>query len=145
MIPHRAACNAALGACSQLGMHDAARLLFMQMAKRALVPNQKTYGIMIKVYSSSNQPEEAVDLFETMRKKCLVPDRYAYHHAIYCCIKLQRMEYAVKLYNDMMQAKVPLCMNTYVLLSEACRKVGWSSLANNLMTDMAEAAPGPEA
>jgi len=145
MIPHRAACNAALGACSQLGMHDAARLLFMQMARRAVVPNERTYSIMIKVYSYSNQPEEAVDLFETMRKKCLVPDGYDYHYAICCCIKLQRMKYAVKLYNDMVQAKVPRCMNTYVFLSEACRKVGWHSLANNLMTDMAEAAPGREA
>jgi len=39
--------NAVLGACFQLGMHDDARLLFTQMAERTLVPDTKSYSVML--------------------------------------------------------------------------------------------------
>jgi pentatricopeptide repeat protein len=128
----RHAYNAVLSACSQLGMYEEARELFVQMADLGLLPSEKTYGVMIKAYSSNRQDKEAVALFETMREQRLEPDRYAYHHAIRSCIMLQRVEYAVELYKDAVQAKMPLCGNTYVLLSEACRNVGLSSLADKL-------------
>jgi pentatricopeptide repeat protein len=142
--------NAVLGARSQLGMLDEARELFLQMVDSALVPNEKTYGIMIKVYSASNHLKEAIALFETMREQCLEPDRYAYHHAIRSCITLQRFEYAMSLHNDMVQKNVPLLVSTLVLLSGACENAGWDALAAELMTDLArakeaEAQHGPEA
>jgi pentatricopeptide repeat protein len=128
--------NAVLGARSRLGMHDKARELYMQMADHAVVPNEKTYGIMIKVYSASNRPENALALFETMREQSLEPDRYAYHHAIRSCIALQRIEYAVGLYREAVHANAPLCMSTYALLSGACKKVGWNSVASTLDADL---------
>merc|ERR1740138_1187172 len=134
-----AAYNAVLGARSQLGMLDEARELFLQMVDRALVPNEKTFGIMIKVYSASNHLKEAVALFETMREQCLEPDRYAYHHAIRSCITLQRYQYAVDLYNEMVQKEVPLLVGTLVLLSGACKNAGWNALAAELMTGLAHA------
>jgi pentatricopeptide repeat protein len=39
--------NAMLGACLQLGMHDEARQLLMQMAERTLVPDAKSYSVML--------------------------------------------------------------------------------------------------
>lgn len=119
--------NAVLGACTQLGMYDKARELFMQMAERGLSPNAKTYCIMVKAYSFNNQHEESIVLFETMRELCFKPDSHAYHHVIRSCITLQRIEYAVELYNDMVQAKV----------SGACIKSGRNSLATELTTELA--------
>jgi pentatricopeptide repeat protein len=118
-------------------MHNEARELFARMADLGLVPNEKTYGIMIKVYSSTQQDEDAVALLERMRGQWLEPDRYAYHHAIRSCIALQRVEHAAALYNDMVQAKVPPLASTCVLLSGACKACGWTSLEAKLMADLA--------
>jgi pentatricopeptide repeat protein len=137
--PDKAACNAVLGARSQLGMLDEARELFLQMVDSAVVPNGKTYGIMIKVYSASNHLKEAIALFETMREQCFEPDRYAYHHAIRSCVALHRFEYAADVYNVMVQKEVPPLVNTLVLLSGACKNAGWNALAAELMTDLARA------
>lgn len=117
----RATYNAVLSACSQLGMLDEARRLFMQMADRELVPSLKSYGIMIKVYTFSFRCEEAIALLERMREQCLEPDRYAYHHAITSCIRLRRLQYAVQLYRDMCLANVACCASTYDLLSRQCK------------------------
>ncbi|CAK0901891.1 unnamed protein product [Prorocentrum cordatum] len=135
----RAAYNAVLGARFQLGMLDEARELFLRMADSSLVPNEKTYGVMIKVYLASNSLEEAIALFETMQEQGLDPDRYAYHHAIRASIALQRVEYAVGLYNDMVEKKVPPLMSTIALLSGVCAGAGWNALAVELMTHMARA------
>jgi pentatricopeptide repeat protein len=132
----QAAYNSVLRARLQLGMHNEARDLFMQMADQGVVPNGKTYGIMVRGYSSIEQFENAIALFETMREQSLEPDWHAYHHAIRSCITLQRVEYAVELYNDAVQAKVPLCTSTYVLLSGACKGVGWDCLASKLVTEL---------
>ncbi|CAK0891619.1 unnamed protein product [Prorocentrum cordatum] len=132
----RVAYNAVLCACSQNGMLDQARELFMQMTSTGLVPNGKTFGIMIKVYYSSNRPKEAVAIFDTMREQHLEPDRFAYHHVINACIKLQRIEYAVELYKDMLQAKLPPCDNTHIYLSAACKKHGWTTTADQVMKDL---------
>lgn len=137
--PHRAAYNAALGAYSQLSMGNEARKLFDRMADRGLVPNAKSFGIMIKVYTSGLLHEEAVALFEKMREQRLEPDRYAYHHAIFSCIQLQRIEFAMALYKDMVQANVPVCMNTYDLLIGALKTVDWKPSASKLMADLVQA------
>jgi pentatricopeptide repeat protein len=132
----RVAYNAVLCALSQLNMLDRARQMFMEMDSAGLVPNGKTYGIMIKVYYSSNRPKEAVAIFDTMREQRLEPDRFAYHHAINSCIKLQRLEYAVELYKAMVQAKLPPCDNTHIYLSAACKKQGWTTTAEQIMKDL---------
>jgi pentatricopeptide repeat protein len=124
--PDRVAFNAVLGACSKLGWHDEARQLFMQMADRKLVPDEKSYAIMIHVYRSSNQFKDAVALFETMREHCLKPRRHDYHNAITSCVNLQRIEYAVELYNDMVQAEVRPCESTCAYLRAGCQALGWS-------------------
>jgi len=126
-----AAYNAVLGACAQLGMHDEARELFMKMVDHAVAPNAKTFGVMMKVYSSSNQLENAIALFEAMREQSLEPDRYAYHYAICSCITLKRMAYAGELFEDVVQKKVPLCTSTCDRLSGACRNIGRNSLTNS--------------
>jgi len=132
----RVAYNAVLCACSQHGMLEQARELFMQMTSTGLVPNGKTFGIMIKVYYSSNRPKEAVAIFDTMREQRLEPDRFAYHHAINACVKLQRIEYATELYRDMVRAKLPPCDNTHIYLSAACKKRGWTTTADQIMKDL---------
>lgn len=133
---NRAAYNSVLRARFQLGMHNEARDLFMQIADHGMVPNAGTYGIMVRGYSSSDQFENAIALFETMREQSLEPDWDAYHHAIRSCIALQRVKCAVELYNDAVQAKVPLRKGTYVLLSGACKGVGWDCLASKLITTL---------
>jgi len=132
----RVAYNAVLCACSQHGLLDHARELFMQMTSTGFVPNEKTYGIMMKVYYSSNRPKEAVAIFDAMRELRLEPDRFAYHHVVNACIKLQRIEYAVEVYKDMVRAKLPPCDNTHVYLSAACRKRGWTTTADQIMKDL---------
>jgi len=132
----RVAYNAVLCACSQHGMFDQARELFMQMDAAGLVPNGKTYGIMMKVYSCSNRPKEAVAIFDAMREQRHEPDRFAYHHAINACIKLQRIEYAIDVYNDMIGAKLPPCDNTHIYLSAACKKRGLTTTADQIMKDL---------
>merc|ERR1740127_297728 len=115
------------------------------MDAAGLVPNGKTYGIMIKVYYSSNRPKEAVAIFDTMREQRLEPDRFAYHHAINSCIKLQRLEYAVELYKAMVQAKLPPCDNTHIYLSAACKKQGWTTTAEQIMKDLEHVKQAPAA
>jgi len=133
----RVAYNAVLCACSQQGMLDQARELFMQMTSTGLAPNGKTFGIMIKVYYSSDRPKEAVAIFDTMREQRLEPDRFAYHHVINACTKLQRIEYAIELYKDMVRAKLAPCDNTHIYLSAACKKHGWTTTADQIMKDLA--------
>ncbi|CAK0873466.1 unnamed protein product [Prorocentrum cordatum] len=127
---YREAYNAALGIRLQLGMHNAAHELFMKRVDHAVAPNSRTYSIMIRVYSFSGQHEKTIAIFETMRGHPFEPDHIDYHHAIRSCIMIQRVEYAVKLYRDASQAKLPLPASTYVILSRACERVGWKSLAN---------------
>lgn len=128
--------NAVLGACFRLGSYERARRLFMQMADRALEPNGKTYGIMIRVYSSNKELEEALALFETMRDQCMNPNRFEYNYAIRFCIALERIGHAVELYEDMVQAKMHLCVDTCILLSRECRKIGWTHLADKLSSGL---------
>ncbi|CAK0902309.1 unnamed protein product [Prorocentrum cordatum] len=135
----RAAYNSVLGARFQLGMLDEARELFLRMNDSSLVPNEKTFGIMIKVYSAKNDHEGAIALFGTMQEQRMEPDRYAYHHAIRSSITLQRVEYAVDLYNDMLHKKVPPLMNTVSILSGACASVGWHARSAELLTHLARA------
>ncbi|CAK0843177.1 unnamed protein product [Prorocentrum cordatum] len=66
MKPDGVAYNAVLGACCQLGMHERARHLFLQMAERELVPDRKSYSIMVKVCATSNQPEAALTFMGTI-------------------------------------------------------------------------------
>jgi len=132
----RVAYNAVLCALSQLGMLDQAQQMFLEMSSAGLAPNGKTFGIMIKVYYSSNRPKEAVAIFDTMREQRLEPDRFAYHHVVNACIKLQRIEYAIDVYNDMIRAKLPPCDNTHIYLSAACRKRGWTTTADQIMKDL---------
>ncbi|CAK0832651.1 unnamed protein product [Prorocentrum cordatum] len=132
----RAAYNALLVACCQLGLHDEAKHLFMQMADRALEPNAKSYVTMVKVYASSNEPKTALALFETCRDRCFKPDRFAYHHAICSCIALQRIRYAVELYRGAIHANMVLCTCTYVALSSACQKIGRIELAGKIRADL---------
>ncbi|CAK0821918.1 unnamed protein product [Prorocentrum cordatum] len=144
----RVAYNAVLCALSQLGMLDQAQQMFLEMSSAGLAPNGKTFGIMIKVYYSSNRPKEAVAVFNAMQEQRMEPDRFAYHHAINSCIKLQRLEYALELYKGMLQAKLPPCDNTHIYLSAACKKQGWTSTADQIMKDLEQvkelhAARGP--
>jgi len=144
----RVAYNAVLCALSQLGMLDQAQQMFLEMSSAGLAPNGKTFGIMIKVYYSSNRPKEAVAVFNAMQEQRMEPDRFAYHHAINSCIKLQRLEDALELYKGMLQAKLPPCDNTHIYLSAACKKQGWTSTADQIMKDLEQvkelhAARGP--
>ncbi|CAK0788426.1 unnamed protein product [Prorocentrum cordatum] len=135
----RAAYNAILVACCQLGMHEIAQQLFMQMADRALKPNAKSYSTMVKSYLFNNEPEKALALFATMRGKCFKPDRFAYHHAILSCIALERIQYGVELYEDAVTANIALCAYTYVALTSACQEFGRHELVDKIMADMARA------
>jgi len=132
----RKAYNAVLGACLQLGMHNEAEHLFGNMAGHAVAPNARTYGIMIRVYSFSYQFAKAIGIFDAMREQSFQPDRFAYHHTIQSCIKHQRVEYAVELYKDSVQAKVPLCTSTYVILIRACKEIGWELWASTFEMEL---------
>ncbi|CAK0807344.1 unnamed protein product [Prorocentrum cordatum] len=132
----RKAYNAVLGACLQLGMHNEAEHLFGNMAGHAVAPNARTYGIMIRVYSFSYQFAKAIGIFDAMREQSFQPDRFAYHHTIQSCIKHQRVEYAVELYKDSVQAKVPLCTSTYVILIRTCKEIGWELWASTFEMEL---------
>ncbi|CAK0885513.1 unnamed protein product [Prorocentrum cordatum] len=121
----RTAYNAVLGACLQLGMHNEAQELFGKMADHAVAPNARSYGIMIRVYSYCGQFEKAIAIFDAMREQSFEPNRFAYHHTIHACIMSERVQYAVQLYNDSVQTQMPLCARTYVMLSRACRDIGF--------------------
>jgi len=127
--------NAVLCAFVQLGMHNEAQELFRNMANHAVAPNARSYAVMIKVYLFSGQFDKAIAIFDAMRELSFEPDRYAYHYTIRSCIMLQRVDYAVKLYEDSVQAKVPLCTNTYVNLTRACKDIGWTGMASKLKID----------
>lgn len=67
--------NAMLGACLQLGMHDDARQLLMQMAERTLVPDTKSYSVMLPARRTapfSNVPRLAplLDRWEEIVSVC---------------------------------------------------------------------------
>lgn len=92
---------------------------------------------MIRVYACSDQFEKAITIFDSIREQSFEPDRFAYHHTIRACIMSQRVEYAVKLYKDAVQAKVPLAISTYVILSRACKDMGWKCLASKFEMELA--------
>mmetsp|Transcript_101329 Transcript_101329/g.286929 ORF Transcript_101329/g.286929 Transcript_101329/m.286929 type:complete len:221 (-) Transcript_101329:129-791(-) len=132
----QSAYNVVLGVLIQHGMHDAAHELFTKMADHAVAPNARSYGTMIRVYACSDQFEKAITIFDSMREQSFEPDRFAYHHAIYACSMIQRVEYAVELYRDAVQAKVPLCTSTCVILRRACLDVGWKCLASKFEMEL---------
>lgn len=135
--PDRAALNAALDACCQLGRVAQAQHLFEQMPRLGVAPNANTYGIMIRTYASGNMAAEAAALFQSMREAGVEPSRHAYHDAILCCVKLQRLEDAIAVYNEMVRARVLPRDVTCQCLSQACQKRGWSLISDQITKDTA--------
>lgn len=135
--PDRASFNAALGACSQLGRVSEAQQLFRQMPSYGLAPDAKAYSTLIRAYASNNRAQEALALFEAMREEGVKPTRFAYHDAVCCSVKLQRLEDAIALYNEMVRSKVSACGSTCQCLSHACRKRGWTDIADQIIEDIA--------
>ncbi|CAK0864551.1 unnamed protein product, partial [Prorocentrum cordatum] len=135
--PDRVSFNAALSACSQLGRVSEAQQLFEQMPSFGLAPDAKAYSTLIRAYASNNRAREALALFESMREEDVKPNRFAYHDAVCCSVKLQRLEDAIALYNEMIRSKVPACGSTCQCLSHACRKRGWTDIADQIIEDLA--------
>jgi pentatricopeptide repeat protein len=129
----RVAYNAALCACSHLGMVDQALELFEKMPDCALVPNGKTYGALIKACTSTGKMKEAIDLFGSMREAGIEPNQFAYHDAIQSCVRMRRIGKAITLYRDMIQANVPPCDKTYVYLGKECQKRGLTDIADQIL------------
>jgi pentatricopeptide repeat protein len=129
----RVAFNAALCAYSHLGKTHQALQLFEAMPGHSLEPNGKTYGTLIRACTTANKVYEALELFQTMQEKGFAPNRYAYHDVIHCCVKSRRLGKAVTLYREMVNAHVPPCDSTFLHLSKACRKNGWTKIADEIM------------
>jgi pentatricopeptide repeat protein len=135
--PDRASLNAALSAHAQLGRVSEARQLFEQMPSFGLAPDAKAYSTLIRAYASNNRAQEAMALFESMREAGVKPTRFAYHDAVCCSVKLQKLEEAITLYNEMVRSRVAACGSTCQCLSHACRKRGWTDIADQIIEDMA--------
>jgi len=133
----RVSFNAALCAYSHLGKTHEALQLFAAMPGHSLEPNGKTYGTLIQACTTANKVYEALELFQTMQEKGLEPNRYAYHDAIHCYVKTRRIGKAVTLYRDMVKAHVRPCDSTLLHLSKACRKNGWTNIADEIMEGLA--------
>jgi pentatricopeptide repeat domain-containing protein 1 len=140
----RVAFNAALCAYSHLGKTHQALQLFEAMPGHSLEPNGKTYGTLIRACTTAGKVHEALELFQTMQEKGFQPNRYAYHDVIHCCVKSRRIGKAVTLYREMVKAHVPPCDSTLVHLSKACRKNGWTQIADEITGGLAR-AKRPEA
>jgi len=89
------------------------------MVDHAVAPNERSYSIMIRVYSFIDQHEKAIAIPETMWEHLFEPDHIDYHHAVRSCMLIQRVEYAVKLHKEVIQATLPLLVTTCVILSRA--------------------------
>jgi len=135
--PDKVAFREALHAYSQLGRVSEAQQLFEQMSSYGLVRDAKAYSTLIRAYASNNRAREALALFESMREEDVKPNRFAYHDAVCCSVKLQRLEDAIALYNEMIRSKVPACGSTCQCLSHACRKRGWTDIADQIIEDLA--------
>ncbi|CAK0863131.1 unnamed protein product [Prorocentrum cordatum] len=122
----RAAFNAALCACSQLGKLSHAVELFNMLPHHGLAPSGKTYGIMIRLYTAADMAKEALTLFESMRAAKLEPNCYAFDDAIHCYVKVQMLAKAISVYQEMVRANIRPCERTSLFLSTACQKQGWS-------------------
>jgi len=131
----RVAFNAALCACSHLGQASRATELFEEMPRHALVPNGKTYGTLIRMYTATGKAKEAVNLFETMRAASIEPNRFAFDDAIHCYVNVERLGKAVSLYQEMLQAGVAPCDATGRYLSRVCHTQGWTKIADQILQD----------
>ncbi|CAK0823983.1 unnamed protein product [Prorocentrum cordatum] len=140
----RVSFNAALCAYSHLGKTHQALQLFETMSSHGLEPNGKTYGTLIRACTAADKAHEALELFQTMQEKGFDPNRYAYHDAIHCCVKARRLGRAVALYREMVSARVPPCDSTSLHLSKACRKNGWTKIADEIAQGLAH-KKGPAA
>jgi pentatricopeptide repeat protein len=143
----RAALNAALCACSNLRRVKQAMELFEMLPLHGLVPNGKTYGTMIRLYTAADMPSEALSFFESMRAANIEPNRYSFDDAIHCCVKLNNLSMAVSLYHDMARANIPPCDHTAPFLTAECLRRGWSKeriAGRVLQADRAGGAVAPE-
>lgn len=131
----RVAYNAALCACSHLGWTSKASELFEAMTHQALLPNGKTYGTLIRIYTAADKAKEAVNLFETMRAASIEPNRFALDDAIHCYVNVKNLGTAVSLYQEMLQSGVLPCDGTGWYLSRECQKHGWTKIADQILQD----------
>ncbi|CAK0899973.1 unnamed protein product [Prorocentrum cordatum] len=129
----RVAYNAALCACSHLGMAEQALELFEKMPEQALAPSGKTYGALIRACTATGKMQEAVDLFDSMREAHIEPNQFAYHDTIQCCVRLNMIEKAMTLYQAMIQADVPPCDKTCLYLGKECQRRGWTEIAVRIL------------
>jgi pentatricopeptide repeat protein len=114
----RVAFNAALCACSILGRVNRAVELYKMMPSHGLVPNGKTYGTLIRVYTAADMVKEALNLFESMRAENIEPNRYSFGDAIYCYVKMKMPRKAISLYKEMVKASMRPCDHTIALYQE---------------------------
>jgi pentatricopeptide repeat protein len=132
----RVAFNAALCACSHLGMTSQALGLFEQMPDLGLIPNGKTYGTLIRACTCAKKTKEALGLFESMRADGIEPNRFAFRDAIQCCVKLMNFDEAYDLYKDMVAVCASPCKSMCMYIIEACQKNGCPSVADRIKAEM---------
>lgn len=114
----RVAFNAALCACSLLGRVNQAAEMYEMMPSHGLVPNGKTYGTLIRVYTAADMVKEALSIFESMRAANIEPNRYSFGDAIHCYVKMKMPSKAILLYKEMVKASVRPCDHTIALYQE---------------------------
>lgn len=129
----RVAFNATLSACHHLRMTSEALHLFRQMSQHELVPNGKTYGILIRTCTATRQWKTAVYLFGSMLKDRIEPSRIVYYDMIHCYIKTDSLEQAVALYRSMIQAGVQPDRRCCLELFKACKVSGQTEIADRIV------------
>jgi len=75
---------------------------------------------------------------EAMQEETIEPDMNAHFDAIRCYIKVERLETAVLLYKELAEEGMPSCSPTCGHLSNACRKRGWTEMANKISADITQ-------
>mmetsp|Transcript_2897 Transcript_2897/g.7991 ORF Transcript_2897/g.7991 Transcript_2897/m.7991 type:complete len:230 (-) Transcript_2897:364-1053(-) len=120
----------------QLGEVDRALQVREDATQRGFVLSGSTCHALIRACAAADRAAEALDLFESMQEECLEPDMNAYYVAIRCYIKVERLETAVLLYKELAEEGMPSCSTTCGHLSSACRKRGWTEMANKISADI---------
>jgi len=100
--------NAALCACFNLGRVNQAVDMYEMMPMTGLVPNGKTYGLMIRFYTAADMADKALNLFQSMRAANIEPFPYTFGDAIHCYVKLNMLGKATSLHQETIQANVRL-------------------------------------
>merc|ERR1719291_1061954 len=96
--------------------------MFEHMPACGLVPNSKTYGVLIGTCTGAKRFEEALHFFESMRAAGFEPNCFTLRDAIHCCVNLGKVEKAYELYKSMVRVGTIPCGSTCTYILEACKK-----------------------